>query len=136
TGWGLFVESRAPGAFDVARANDTRVEITFGAPSLAFHLLSAEQPLDVLARYYDLAGYPGLPAPWALGPLLWRDENADQAQVIDDLSQIRTRHLATTGIWFDRPYATGVETFDWSAAKFSDAPAMLQAVHDAGLRYA
>ncbi len=137
-GWGLFVSSKRPGAFDVARATDTRIDVAYGTAGepLAFHLLSAAQPLDVLARYYDLAGYPGLPAPWALGPLLWRDENTDQAQVIDDISQIRTRHLATTGVWFDRPYATGVETFDWSPAKFSDPPAMLQALHDAGLRYA
>ena len=80
-------------------------------------------PLDNLtSRPFATAttGAPALPAPWALGPLLWRDENSDQAQVLDDISQIRTRHLATTGIWFDRPYSTGVETFDFSAAKFPD----------------
>ena len=135
-GWGLFVESRRPGVFDVARASDTRIATTWGTDALAFHLFTAARPLDVLARYYDVTGYPGLPAPWALGPLIWRDENRDQAQVLDDINQIRSRHLATTGVWFDRPYATGVETFDWDAAKFPDHTAMLQALHDAGLRYA
>ena len=136
-GWGVFVASKRPGSFDVARATDTTIDITFGTigEPLAVHLMSAAAPLDVLARYYDISGYPGLPAPWALGPLLWRDENSNQAQVLDDIQQIRTRHLATTGVWFDRPYATGVETFDWSPAKFSDPHAMLQALHDAGLRY-
>ena len=135
TGWGLFVESDRPGCFDVARASDTRVAATFGASELTFHLLTAATPLDLFARYYDITGYPGLPAPWALGPLIWRDENRDQAQVLDDIQQIRSRHLATTGVWFDRPFSTGVETFDWSAAKFPDPHAMLQALHDAGLRY-
>jgi alpha-D-xyloside xylohydrolase len=136
-GWGLFVASKRPGAFDVARATDTRIDVLYGTAGepLAVHLLSAAQPLDVLARYYDIAGYPGLPAPWALGPLLWRNGNANQAQVIDDISQIRTRHLATTGVWFDHPYSTGVETFDFNTKQFSDPPAMLQALHDAGLRY-
>ena len=55
--------------------------------------------------------------------------------MIDDISQIRTRHLATSGIWFDRPFATGVETFDFDPVKFPDAPTMLAALHDAGLRY-
>jgi alpha-D-xyloside xylohydrolase len=133
-GWGLFVESRRPGVFDVARASDTQIGTTWGDNQLAFHLFTGA-PLDIFARYYDVTGYPGLPAPWALGPLIWRDENRDQAQVLDDINQIRSRHLATTGVWFDRPYATGVETFDWSAAKFTDHKAMLQALHDAGLRY-
>jgi alpha-D-xyloside xylohydrolase len=134
-GWGLFVESDRPGVFDVARASDTRLTTTWGTDALAFHLFTADAPLDVLKPYFEITGYPGLPAPWALGPLLWRDENRDQAQVQDDIQQITTRHLATTGVWFDRPYATGVETFDWMASKFPDPPAMLQALHDAGLRY-
>jgi len=135
TGWGMFVESRWPGAFDVARASDTRVTVTYGTDLLGFHLFTAAAPLDVLGRYFDVTGYPGLPAPWALGPLIWRDENASQAQVLDDIQQIRSRHLATTGVWFDRPYSTGVETFDWDAVKFPDPHAMLSALHDAGLRY-
>lgn len=134
-GWGLFVESKRPGVFDVTRTSDRRITTTWGDGALAFHLFTADAPLDVLKSYFDVTGYPGLPAPWALGPLLWRDENRDQAQVLDDIQQIASRHLATTGVWFDRPYATGVETFDWSAAKFPDPPAMLQALHDAGLRY-
>jgi alpha-D-xyloside xylohydrolase len=134
-GWGVFVESDRPGVFDVARASATRVTTTWGSDALAFHLFTADAPLDVLKAYYDITGYPALPAPWALGPLLWRDENRDQPQVLDDIQQITTRHLATTGVWFDRPYATGVETFDWMASKFPDPPAMLQALHDTGLRY-
>lgn len=140
-GWGLFVASDRPGAFDVARQSDTLVDVTFGtaedsARGLELYLFSADAPLDVYKPYYDVAGYPGLPAVWAYGPLLWRDEHDSQAQVIDDIQQIRTRDLPTSGIWFDRPYATGVNTFDWSAAKFPDPQAMLQALHDAGLRYA
>ncbi|MEP6859682.1 MAG: TIM-barrel domain-containing protein [Deltaproteobacteria bacterium] len=139
-GWGMFAMTDRAGAFDVARQSDTRIDATFGtgdasSDGLLVHLFSAAAPLDVLAHYYDITGYPGIPAPWAYGPLLWRNGNASQAQVIDDISQIRTRHLATSGIWFDRPFATGVETFDFDPTKFPDAPTMLAALHDAGLRY-
>lgn len=140
-GWGLFAKSDRPGSFDVARQSDTLIDVTFGTgddsdTGLEFHLFSAEQPLDVYKQYYDVAGYPGLPAEWAYGPLLWRDENDNQAQVLDDIQQIRTRDLATSGIWFDRPYATGVNTFDFDATKFPAPETMLAALHDAGLRYA
>ncbi len=141
-GWGLFAKSDRPGVFDVARENATRIEVAFGTgdttgdAGLEWYLFSADEPLDVLGSYFAVTGMPGLPAEWAYGPLLWRDENADQAQVLDDIQQIRARALPTSGIWFDRPYATGVETFDWDATKFPDPKTMLQALHDAGLRYA
>ena len=139
-GWGIFVKSDRPGTFDVARATPALVDITYGTgpdsdAGLETHLLSAELPLDVLAHYHDLTGLPGLPAPWAYGPLLWRNEHRDQAQVLDDITQIRSRKWAVSGIWLDRPYASGVSTFDMSPAKFPAPETMFQALRDAGLRY-
>ena len=139
-GWGMFVESRRPGTFDVARETDTLIDVTYGtaadsAAGLEVHLFSAGHPLDVLAQYFEITGYPGLPAEWTYGPLLWRDDPEDQAQILDDITQIRSRKLATSGIWFDRPYATGVNTFDFDPVKFPAAKTMLQALHDNGLRY-
>lgn len=139
-GWGVFAKSVYPGVFDVARQSPTQVDIAYGTgdasgEGLQLFLFTAEQPLDVLKSYYEVTGVPGLPAEWAYGPLLWRDENTDQAQVLDDIQQIRTRDLATSGIWFDRPYATGVNTFDWDATKFPAPLTMIDAIHAAGLRY-
>lgn len=139
-GWGMFVESRRPGTFDVARESDTLIDVTYGtghdsAAGLDVHLFSADHPLDLLAQYFELTGYPGLPAEWTYGPLLWRDDTTGQAQILDDITQIRARDLATSGIWFDRPYARGVNTFDFDPAKFATPKAMLQQLHDAGLRY-
>jgi len=138
-GWGLFVESRHLGAFDVARQANDLVEVTYAMvpadePALRLHLFSAEHPLDVLSRYFDVAGRPRLPAPWATGPLLWRNETRDQAQLLDDIEQIRSRDLATNGLWLDRPYATAVNSFDFDPARFPDPAGMIAALHAAGLR--
>jgi alpha-D-xyloside xylohydrolase len=140
-GWGLFVKSMRPGSFDVARESDTLVDVTFGTADdsdtgLELHLFTADTALDIYKPYYEVSGYPELPAVWAYGPLIWRNENDNQAQVLDDIQQIRTRDLATSGIWFDRPYARGVNTFDWNPTKFPAPETMLAALHDAGLRYA
>jgi alpha-D-xyloside xylohydrolase len=141
-GWGLFAQSRRPGVFDVARKSSTLIDVIYGTAKdsgdgLTFHLFSAAEPLDVQKLYYDVAGYPGLPATWAYGPLIWRNENLEAAQVqtMDDIQKIRSLHLATTGIWFDRPYATGVETFDFKPSRYPDPLTMFHALHDAGLRY-
>ncbi len=140
-GWGLYVDSPFPGVFAVATEKDDRVEATFGpgaktTEGFTFHLFGAEHPLDLTARYYDIAGYPRLPARWALGPWIWRDENEDQAQVLADVQAIRDLDLATTGYWIDRPYATAVNTFDFEAARFPDPKAMVDTMHDLGLRTA
>jgi alpha-D-xyloside xylohydrolase len=137
--WGLFVEDPYPAVFDVGKTDPTRVTATFGkglasTEGLHFHLFGAAHPLDVTKRYYEVTGYPRLPAPWGLGPLVWRDENVDQAQVEGDLDAMRTLDLPTSAIWIDRPYATGVNTFDFDVAKFPDSTAMIQKAHDLGFR--
>lgn len=138
-GWGMFVASAYPAVFDVAAAQDDRVAATFGvgagaAAGLEFHLYAAAHPLDVVRHYYATTGAPLLPAPWALGPWIWRDENEDQAQVEADIAQIRALDLATSAIWIDRPYASAVGVFDWDPAKFDDAAAMTAKIHALGFR--
>lgn len=141
TGWGVFVASRRPGVFEVATEAADRVQITYGTAEqsdegLLFHLFTAAHPLDLTRRYYDVAGDPLLPAEWALGPWIWRDENDDQAQVLDDVRLIRELDLATSGMWIDRPYASGVNTFDFHPERFPDPEAMIASMHAAGLRVA
>jgi len=140
-GWGLFVDTRRPGVFDVAARDPQIIEAAFGtglgsADGLTFHLFGAARPLDVTRLYYDVAGYPRLPARWALGPWIWRDENKDQAEVEDDIEKLRSLDLATSGLWIDRPYATGVNTFDFNAKQFPDPAAMIAKLHANGLRTA
>jgi len=140
-GWGLFVENSYPAVFGVAVEEEDRLEVIFGTGSastdgLVFHLFAAQHPLDVTRHYYDVSGYPLLPAPWALGPWLWRDENDDQAQVISDVNTMRDLDLAASGIWIDRPYASGVNSFDFDSAMFDDPAAMIAEVHDLGFRLA
>jgi alpha-D-xyloside xylohydrolase len=140
-GWGLFVESPYPGVFDVATQAPDLMEVSFGtgrasADGLVVHLFGAAHPLDVTQRYYEVTGYPRLPARWALGPWIWRDENRDQAQVESDLHTIRDLDLATTAYWIDRPYATAVNTFDFNPAQFPAPQAMIDLMHALGFRTA
>jgi alpha-D-xyloside xylohydrolase len=140
-GWGLFVDSRRPAVFDVARQDAEIVEAAFGTglgsgEGLTFHLFGAARPLDVTRLYYDVTGYPKLPARWALGPWIWRDENKDQAEVESDVEKLRELDLATNGLWIDRPYATGVNTFDFKPSQFPDPAAMIARMHANGLRTA
>lgn len=140
-GWGLFVESDRPAAFAVAVDQPDLIEAAFGtAPAsdegLRFHLFGEAHPLDITRLYYQVTGFPARPAPWALGPWVWRDENDDQAQFLNDANTIRDLDLATTAMWIDRPYATAVNTFDFKTSQFPDAQAMIDEAHALGFRMA
>lgn len=142
-GWGLFVESRRVGSFNLGAGSPDVVQATFGTAEdsrdgLRVHLFATPdgKPLDALRHYYDVTGNPALPAEWAYGPWIWRDENRNQAEVEDDIAQIRSLDLATSAIWVDRPYATAVNTFDWKASDYPDPPRMIDRAHAAGLRVA
>ena len=141
TGWGWFVNDFHPAEFKVATEADDLVETTFGTgmdtgDGLEFYFFAEDQPLDITKHYYEITGYPILPARWALGPWIWRDENDNQQQVIDDIDTIRELDLATSGYWIDRPYATEVGAFNWNPEQWTDAPAMIDYAHDMGLRMA
>ena len=140
-GWGLFVETDRPGAFAVATDSPDLVEAAFGtapasAEGLKFHLFGAAHPLDVTRFYYTVTGAPKIPARWALGPFVWRDENKDQAEFLADAHAIRDLDLATSAMWIDRPYATAVNTFDFNSSQFPDPQAMIDEAHGLGFRMA
>ena len=141
TGWGIFLQSYLPAAFDCAQRADDLVEVTVGTgefsqDGLVFYLMAEERPIDLTRHYYEVTGFPALPARWAIGPLLWRDEVEGQAQVEADLEMARKLDLATSGYWIDRPYATDVNTFDFDPARFPDPKAMVAKAHDLGFRLA
>ena len=135
-GWGLFVEDRHPGNFDVAATDPERLKVVFETRSLKFHLFAADTPTDVLPHYIALTGEPARPAEWAFGGWIWRNENRDAQQVYDDLRAIRENDLPMSGMWLDRPWATGINTFEMDPAKFPDPEGLVAAIHAAGLRFA
>ncbi len=133
-GWGLFVESRRPMRMDVAATHNDQIETLVNDAGVRFWLLAAEKPRDVPGLYTRLTGAPVLPATWAFGGLIWRNENDSQQEVLDDMAMIRKEDLALSGMWLDRPFDVAVNDFGFDPKKFPDAKAMVAAVHALGFR--
>lgn len=133
-GWGLFVQDRHPGIFDVAASQDDEVEALFNQSAVDFWLLTAEKSLEITGQYTQITGAPVLPAKWAFGTLIWRNENKDQAEVLADMQKIRDLHLMISGMWLDRPFDVAVNDFGFDPNKFSDPKTMVQKIHDLGFR--
>ncbi len=138
TGWGLFIADDHAMRFEVATEADDLVQATVGAglqsEGLKWHVYTAESAIDITRRYYDTTGYPALPAPWAVGPIFWRDETLGQAEVESDIDAMRDLDIAVSALWIDRPYASAVNSFDFHPDDYSDPQAMIDYAHDKGLR--
>jgi alpha-D-xyloside xylohydrolase len=144
-GWGMFFASDAPTVFDVAYTDSTRVKTVLATEntipvenpsSSTFYLFASEHPLDLNRHYYQITGWPRLPASWALGPWIWRDEHEDQAQVESDLRYIRDLDLPTSGFWIDRPYGSAIGAFNFDPNRFSNPQVIAQLVKTLGFKLA
>ena len=134
TGWGVFVESRRAGVFDLAATDPDRVLMDFAGAELDVHLIAGADRWEPLRHYVDMTGKPALPAPWAFGPHLWRNENKDQAEVLADAAAIREHDLAGSVIWIDRPWEQKYNDHTFDAAMFPDPKAMIEELHAMGFR--
>ncbi len=131
-GWGLFVEDRHPGTFDVAHLDRSAVSATFATDHLDLHLFTGDEPLDVVASYTMLTGPPAVPPLWAFAPQQWRNEHRDQAQVVEDALAMRRHHVPGSCIWIDNPWQTGYNTFEFDPARFPDPEGMIARLHELG----
>jgi len=138
TGWGLFIADDHSMRFEVATEADDLVRATVGAgptsDGLQWHVYTADHPMDITKLYYDTTGYPGLPAPWALGPIFWRDETTGQDEVQSDIDTMRELDIPASALWIDRPYASAVNSFDFHPDDYADPQAMIDYAHDMGFR--
>ena len=135
-GWGLFVQSPYPGVFAVASEADDLVDAMFGTglfsdKGIVFHLFGEEQPLDLTRHYYEITGFPRLPAQWALGPWFWRHE-PNQMQAATDMQTLRDLDLAASAFWIDDGYFTAVGSFDFDPSRYTDAQALIDQGHALG----
>ena len=107
-GWGLFVESQRVGLFDVARKEPDLVQVTYGTrPQRPTACASTCWPRRAAARRAPSStttspATRACPRRGRSGPGSGATTDRDQAEVEDDIAQIRALDLATSGD-LDRP---------------------------------
>lgn len=132
--WGLFVESRLPGSFDMAYSVKDELLVDFEATSLLFYIFAGKKPMDILKHYVEITGKPAIPAPWAFAPMFWRNQNKDQNEVIEDALAIRANDIPASTIWVDNPWQTAYNSFLFDQTKFPDPVGMIKRLNDLGFR--
>lgn len=133
-GWGVFVESREAGAFDVGAADPEVVRATFEGRAMSVWIFVARDPLEVCAAFSRHVGLPRPLPRWALGPMLWHNEWTSQADLLGTAAELRKRHIPTTTLWIDNPWQTAYNTFRFDPVRFGDPAAAMAELAAKGFR--
>jgi len=132
--YGMFVESRMPGAFDVAASDPSRVTATFEGDRAAVYLYVGNRPSDVIAAYTRQTGLPRLPPRWVYGPMHWRNEWRNRDELMEDARRIRAERIPTTTLWIDNPWQRSYNDSEFDTDRFPDPPGLLRELQRMGYR--
>ncbi len=132
--YGLFVESREAGAFDVGLANENEVRATFEGSAIDYVFFVAPTPAEVIAAYTRHTGLPILPPRWAFAPMHWRNVWDDRAQLETDAQALVDLHIPATAFWIDNPWTDSYVDNVFDETRFPDHAEMLAEIRASGFR--
>lgn len=142
-GYGVYVQSEAPGRYAVAVKG--RTVASFDDERLQYSILYGPSYAEIFRRYNDLAGGLAMPPTWAFDSIWWRDDDhqdweengvsSSQELVMKDAEMLATHRIRASALWLDRPYGTG--RYGWGNMDFDDtfpdAAAMIRKLRERGL---
>lgn len=134
-GWGAGALSDWPAVWDAASTDEGLATLWVASPvGLDLRLYTGE-PVEIAAAWARAAGLPRTPPDWALAPMLWRDENTGQDEVLSDAAAIRDNDLAFGVMWIDNPWQTTYNSMQPDAGMFPDWDGMVDTLHAQGMRW-
>ncbi len=137
-GYGVFVNHPERVSFEVASESVKKVQFSVAGESLDFFLINGPTMKEVLMRYTDITGKPGLPAPWTFG--LWLSTsfttNYDEQTVVSFVDGMLDRGIPMKVFHFDCFWMKEFSWSDflWDSRVFPDPVGMLKRLHDKGLK--
>jgi alpha-D-xyloside xylohydrolase len=137
-GYGVFVNHPERVSFEVATEMVSKVEFSVPGENLDYFLINGPTMKEVLTRYTDITGKPGLPAPWTFG--LWLSTsfttNYDEATVNSFVDGMIERGIPLKVFHFDCFWMKDFSwcDFTWDSRVFPDPVGMIRRLKEKGLK--
>lgn len=135
-GWGLWSAQDERGEFNFANPLERAdaVQVLREAASL-HHVFYLGTPQEILSAHTARAGRPRWrPAEWMWRPMIWQDEDTSSESVLALVEGMSSRDIPLGAVWLDNPWDAGRASFEFSAERFPDPAALIDAVHAAGVK--
>ena len=137
-GYGVFVNHPEKVEFEVATEQVSKVGFSVKGECLDYFLIGGESMKDVLSKYTDITGKPGLPPRWSFG--LWLSTSFttdyDEQTVMHFIDGMRDRGIPLSVFHFDCCWMREFHwtDFTWDSRVFPDPEGMLRRIHERGIR--
>lgn len=137
-GYGVFVNHPERVSFEVASEYVAKVQFSVPGENLDYFMINGPTMKEVLMRYTDITGKPGLPAPWTFG--LWLSTsfttNYDEATVMSFVDGMLQRDIPLKVFHFDCFWMKEFSWCDflWDERVFPDPEGMLRRLKEKGLK--
>ena len=135
-GFGVWVDSFAPGTFDLSGSERFNADLRFHDASLRVVFISGPSIAKVLENFTALTGRSRVPPPWAFGLWKSRDVHRNRDEVLEDVEKLRRFGIPASVIVLDSPWETGYNDFEINRQQFVDPEAMLRRVESLGFHLA
>lgn len=137
-GYGVLVNHPERVSFEIASEKVNRIQFSVPGEGLDYCIFGANDPKTALIRYTDLTGKPDLPPAWSFG--LWLSTSFlteySEETFMNFIDGMQQRGIPLDVFHFDCCWMEEFEwcNFQWNAKWFPDPAAMLQKIHDRGLK--
>jgi len=137
-GYGIFVDHPERVSFEVASEDVRKVQFSVPGEHLDYFLINGPTMKEVLMRYTDITGKPGLPAPWTFG--LWLSTSFttsyDEATVMSFVDGMLERGIPMKVFHFDCFWMKEYSWCDflWDSRVFPDPEGLLRRLKAKGLK--
>jgi alpha-D-xyloside xylohydrolase len=137
-GYGVFINQTDKVELEIGTEMVTRVQFSVPGESLDYFIINGPSMKEVLTRYTDITGKPGLPAPWTFG--LWLSTsfttNYDEETVNKFVDGMFDHDIPLQVFHFDCFWMKDFSwcDFEWDKRVFPDPVGMLKRLKAKGLK--
>lgn len=136
-GYGLFVNDPGKVSFEIGSEKVSKVQFSVVGEELEYMFIPGDTPKEILSKYTDITGKPGLPPAWSFG--LWLTTSFttdyDEETVTSFVDGMLERDIPLHTFHFDCFWMNEYEwcNFTWDSCVFPDPHGMIQRLKAKGL---
>jgi alpha-D-xyloside xylohydrolase len=131
-GYALWLDSFAPGTFDLNASDRDHVLFRYRASRLRLVLMDGPDVASMLNEFTQLTGRPRVPPAWSFAPWKSRNIHNNREELLADAELTRRHDLPGSVIVLDSPWETGYNDFVLNQKQFSKPEQMFARIRELG----